>query len=90
MQDLEKNTGKWEGESEQEAGNDYIIGSFVSLTFRLTFFGLSNQGVLVLLSTNRGCLVVLLFGSYVCQQRVLVFIHMLDYFIFCWFSGYFI
>jgi len=37
MQDLEKNTGKLQGESEQEAGNDYIIGSFVSLTFRLTF-----------------------------------------------------
>jgi hypothetical protein len=81
MPDLEKNTGKWEGENEQEPGNDYIIGSFVSLTFRLTFFGLSNHGVLVLLSTNIGCLAMLLFGSYVCQQRVLVFIHMLDYFI---------
>jgi len=75
MQDLEKNTGKWQGESEQEAGNDYITGSLVSLTFRLTFFffGLSNEGVLVLLSTNRGCLVVLLVGSYFSQQRVLVF-----------------
>jgi hypothetical protein len=37
MQDLEKNTGKWQCESEQEARNYYIIGSFVSLTFRLTF-----------------------------------------------------
>jgi hypothetical protein len=88
MQDLEKNTGKWQGEREQEARNEYIIGSFVSLTFRLTFFRLSNQGVSVLLSTNKGCLVVLLVGSYVCQQRVLIFMHILDYFIFYWFSVY--
>jgi hypothetical protein len=57
MQDLEKNIGKWQGESEQEAGNDYIIGSFVSLTFRLTFF-------FFWIITSR-CV-----GSFVHQQRV--------------------
>ena len=54
MQDVEKSTGRWEGGSDQEAGDNYIIGSFVSLILRLTFFRLSSQGLLVLFKPTEG------------------------------------
>ena len=54
MQDLEKNTGRWEGGSDQQAGDNYIIGSFLSLILRLTFFGLPSQGLLVLFKPTEG------------------------------------